>query len=78
MDEDHSPLPTGTRAAIRQSSLSGIANRYVDLTFPAGGARPRDDRRRRADRRRPTTTQVDLDQVFNTLDPPTRRASSCC
>ena len=26
--------PSGTRAAIRQSSLSGIANRYVGLTFP--------------------------------------------
>ncbi len=74
VDDAHSPLPVGTRAAIRQSSLSGIANRFVDLTFPAyrgdagqipdGGRIGADD----------TTTQVDLDQVFNTLDPRTRRA----
>jgi phospholipid/cholesterol/gamma-HCH transport system substrate-binding protein len=75
VDGDHSPLPVGTRAAIRQSSLSGIANRYVDLTFPSerhgheGGNIP-DGGEIVADR---TTTQVDLDQVFNTLDAPTRR-----
>ncbi len=74
VDEDHSPLPAGTRAAIRQSSLSGIANRYVDLTFPPhrGRAEPVPDGGRiGADR---TRTQVDLDQIFNTLDPSTRRS----
>jgi len=72
VDEDHSPLPVGTRAAIRQSSLSGIANRYMDLTFPAGrsGGEIDDGGRITAD---DTRTQVDLDQVFNTLDPATRR-----
>ena len=34
IDDDHGPLPTGTRASIRQLSQSGIANRFVDLTFP--------------------------------------------
>ncbi len=29
--DDYAPLREGTRAAIRQFSLSGIANRYVDL-----------------------------------------------
>ncbi len=74
LDQDHSPLPVGTRAAIRQSSLSGIANRYVDLTFPAGrggGRTIADGGVISADR---TRTQVDLDEVFNTLDPPTRRS----
>jgi len=74
VDEGHSPLPNGTRAAIRQSSLSGIANRYVDLTFPAGGkdrGTIADGGRISADR---TLTQVDLDEVFNTLDAPTRRS----
>lgn len=74
VDEDHSPLPSGTRAAIRQSSLSGIANRYVDLTFPAGragGGTIDDGGKIVADR---TLTQVDLDEVFNTLDAPTRRS----
>ena len=66
IDEDHAPLRRGTQAAIRQFSQSGIANRYVDLSMPANGSRQipdggtigSDD----------TTTQVDLDQLFNTLD----------
>ena len=34
VDDDYAPLPDGTHATIRQSSQSGIANRYIDLTFP--------------------------------------------
>jgi phospholipid/cholesterol/gamma-HCH transport system substrate-binding protein len=74
VQEDKAPLPTGTHARIRQFSQSGIANRYVDLDFPsgnqsngtipAGGTMPASN----------TTTQVDLDQLFNTLDPETRTA----
>ena len=73
VDAEHSPLPVGTRAAIRQSSLSGIANRYVDLNFPPHRAQEDvpDGGRIGADR---TRTQVDLDQIFNTLDPRTRDA----
>jgi phospholipid/cholesterol/gamma-HCH transport system substrate-binding protein len=73
VDRDHSPLPVGTRAVIRQFSLSGIANRYVDLRFPPyrGQRTIPDGGRIAADA---TTTQVDLDQVLNTLDPPTRAA----
>src|SRR5215208_7652697 len=29
IDDDHAPLRRGTRAIVRQASLSGIANRYV-------------------------------------------------
>jgi phospholipid/cholesterol/gamma-HCH transport system substrate-binding protein len=72
IDDDHAPLRRGTLAAIRQFSQSGIANRYVDLTMPPNGSKDipdggtihSDD----------TTTQVDLDQLFNTLDPKTRAA----
>src|SRR4051794_19170266 len=35
VDDAYAPLRRGTRATIRQTSLSGIANRYVDLTLPA-------------------------------------------
>src|SRR3954469_13531938 len=38
IDGDRAPLRQGTTAAIRQFSLSGIANRYVDLTMPPNGA----------------------------------------
>jgi phospholipid/cholesterol/gamma-HCH transport system substrate-binding protein len=67
------PLPRGTQATIRQFSLSGIANRYVDLTFPTGRSRGNldDGGSLNVDE---THTAVDLDQLFNTLDPKTRKA----
>ena len=74
IDPDHSPLPAGTRAAIRQLSQSGIANRFVDLSFPEhrqGADEIADGGRIDADS---TTTQVDLDQVLNALKPRTRKA----
>ena len=72
IDGDHSPLRQGTRAEIRQFSQSGLANRYVDLklppnsddTIPDGGVIDTDK----------TVTQVDLDELYNTLDPETRRS----
>src|SRR5436190_2753349 len=70
IDGDHAPLREGTKATIRQASQSGIANRYVDLTFPPNGAKQiPDGGELRASQ---TTTAVDLDQLFNTLDPKTR------
>jgi phospholipid/cholesterol/gamma-HCH transport system substrate-binding protein len=71
IDKDHAPLRQGTQATVRQASLSGIANRYVDLTLPGqnapeipdGGVIGQDS----------TTSAVDLDQLFNTLDAPTRK-----
>jgi phospholipid/cholesterol/gamma-HCH transport system substrate-binding protein len=74
-DSGYRPLRRGTRAIIRQASLSGVANRYVDLQLPAadhqapippGGVIDQTD----------TTTAVDLDQLFNTFDPNTRKALS--
>jgi phospholipid/cholesterol/gamma-HCH transport system substrate-binding protein len=72
IEDDHAPLRRGTLAAIRQFSQAGIANRYVDLTMPPNGGRDipdgglisSDD----------TKTQVDLDQLFNTLDAETRES----
>jgi phospholipid/cholesterol/gamma-HCH transport system substrate-binding protein len=69
-DEAYSPLPQGTHATIRSQSLSGIANRYVDLALPAepgGGTIADDGTIAQAD----TTSEVDLDQLFDTLDKPT-------
>jgi phospholipid/cholesterol/gamma-HCH transport system substrate-binding protein len=72
ISEEFAPLRRGTRAAIRATSLSGIANRYIALTpgpnneekLEDGAVLPLTD----------TTPIVDLDQLFNTLDPEARRS----
>src|SRR5919106_1509804 len=69
-DDAYSPLPAGTHATIRSQSLSGIANRYVDLGLPAepsGETIAEDGEITQAE----TTSEVDLDQLFDTLDKPT-------
>ena len=48
-DAGYRPLRRGTKAIIRQASLSGVANRYIDLQLPAGRP-PADDPRRRRHR----------------------------
>src|SRR2546423_15508902 len=66
------PLKAGTTATIRATSLSGIANRYVALDLgPENAGKIPDGGEIRADR---TTTPVDLDQLFDTLDQPTLTA----
>jgi phospholipid/cholesterol/gamma-HCH transport system substrate-binding protein len=72
IDDDHKPLRVGTRATIRQFSQSGIANRYIDLKMPNGGSEEIPDGGRIGIDR--TTTAVDLDELFNTLDPETRKS----
>jgi phospholipid/cholesterol/gamma-HCH transport system substrate-binding protein len=64
----YAPLHEGTTATIRSQSLSGVANRFVELNMPSadqrGPAIPDGGRLPLAD----TTSEVDLDQLFNTLD----------
>jgi phospholipid/cholesterol/gamma-HCH transport system substrate-binding protein len=71
VEEPYAPLHQGTTAIIRSSSLSGIANRYISLV-PGPNSAPKldDDTLLGTDK---TTTPVDLDQLFNTLDPKTRK-----
>jgi phospholipid/cholesterol/gamma-HCH transport system substrate-binding protein len=72
LEDGFAPLHKGTTAIVRSTSLSGIANRYIALTpgpdnsprIPDGGALTAEA----------TTAPVDLDQLFNTLDTPTRKA----
>jgi phospholipid/cholesterol/gamma-HCH transport system substrate-binding protein len=72
IEDDHAPLRTGTRANIRQFSQSGIANRYVDIKYPPHGGREiKDGGKIPVDS---TSTAVDLDQLFNTLDEETRKS----
>ena len=71
IDSDEGDLHRGTTATIRTNSLSGIANRYVSLqpgpnsapAVPSGGQIGADA----------TSAPVDIDQLFNTLDPRTRK-----
>ena len=70
VEDDVAPLHRGTEATIRATSLSGIANRYVSLQpgpndagqIDSGGRIDADD----------TSAPVDLDQLFNALDPGAR------
>ena len=69
---EFAPLHQGTSAVIRQTSLSGIANRYISLNLGPNSAPELKDGATIPTER--TTTPVDLDQLFNTLDPKTRAA----
>jgi phospholipid/cholesterol/gamma-HCH transport system substrate-binding protein len=70
--DEFAPLHDGTTGTIRVPSLPSIANRYISLTpgpnnapeLKGGSLIPTDR----------TTTVVDLDQLFNTLDEKTRKS----
>ena len=71
VDEPYAPLHEGTTATIRLTSLSGVANRYIALT-PAPNNKPELAAGATLGVEK-TTSVVDLDQLFNTLDPKTRK-----
>jgi phospholipid/cholesterol/gamma-HCH transport system substrate-binding protein len=70
-DSTYRPLREGTRAVVRQASLSGIANRYVDLDLGPGTSPPIPSGGIISSAQ--TTAAVDLDELFNTLNAPTRK-----
>ncbi len=74
VEDSFAPLHEGTTAVIRLTSLSGVANRYVALT-PGPNSAPdvADGGTIGTDR---TTSVVDLDQLFDTFDKPTRTGLS--
>jgi phospholipid/cholesterol/gamma-HCH transport system substrate-binding protein len=71
INDDFAPLRRGSSVTVRQTSLPSIANRYLSLhpgpnnaaEIPEGGIVDVDE----------VTNAVDLDQLFNTLDPKTRK-----
>ena len=71
IDDEAYALRQGTRAIVRAASLSGIANRYIDLQLPPGTAREIPDGGTIPQRY--TVTAVDLDEIFNVFDPETRK-----
>jgi len=74
VDKPFAPLRRGTKAIVRQASLTGVANRYVELELPPfspqatrisdGGRIDTSD----------TTAIVEFDQLLDTFDKPTRDA----
>ncbi|WP_354701331.1 hypothetical protein DSM112329_01644 [Paraconexibacter sp. AEG42_29] len=69
-DGDDWPLRVGTIAGVRAVGLSGVANRYVEITpGPEGAEEIPDGGVIRTAATRPI---VDLDQVLTALDAPTR------
>src|SRR2546423_4017269 len=68
------PLHLGTQATVRQQSLSSVANRYVDLQLAPNSNPPLQQGAVIPSAR--TTSTVDLDELFNTLDKTTRQALS--
>ena len=72
IDEGFAPLREGTLMTVRQASLSGIANRYIDLRLPPQSAPPIASGG--TIDQTATTSAVDLDQLFDTFDEDTRKA----
>jgi phospholipid/cholesterol/gamma-HCH transport system substrate-binding protein len=70
-DSDYTPLKSGTTATVRSQSLSGIANRYVELQMPAADQAGAEIKSGGTISQVNTVSEVDLDQLFNTLDKPT-------
>jgi phospholipid/cholesterol/gamma-HCH transport system substrate-binding protein len=68
----YQPLYKGTLATVRAVSLTGIANRYIDLRLPSAGA-PKIPNGGTIPTQN-TTSAVDFDELFNTLNAPTRKA----
>jgi phospholipid/cholesterol/gamma-HCH transport system substrate-binding protein len=84
VEDEFAPLKRGTTATVRSYSLSGVANRQVQLTLPAegGGASTYPGGTRAAGEEIPdggqmsqgeTVSEVDIDELFNTLDDRTVR-----
>ena len=69
-NSSYEPLHQGTEATVRLTSLSGIANRYIDLRLGPGNA-PTIPNRAASSGTENTTSAVDIDELFNTLNPPT-------
>jgi phospholipid/cholesterol/gamma-HCH transport system substrate-binding protein len=70
-DDDVAPLRTGTKATLRIASLSGSANRFVDLRIPSAGGRPIPEGG--VLQATDTTSAVEIDQLFDMFDEDTRK-----
>ncbi len=70
-NSSYKPLRQGTIATVRVPSLTSVANRYVELRLPPGNARAIPNGGTIGPQN--TNSAVDIDQIFNTLNAPTRK-----
>jgi phospholipid/cholesterol/gamma-HCH transport system substrate-binding protein len=70
VDDAYAPLRRGTQATVKPTSLSGIANRFIDLQLGPDDAQDIDDGGRIGSDH--TATAVELDEVFSLFDKETR------
>jgi phospholipid/cholesterol/gamma-HCH transport system substrate-binding protein len=68
VNDEYAPLKYGTTATVRSYSLSGVANRQVQLDLPAGGQAGEEIPDGGVMEQSDTVSEVDLDQIFNTLN----------
>ncbi len=71
VDSSYAPLKEGTTATIRSTSLSSVAGRQVSLTLPPSNTKAPAIPDGGTISLSGTTSEVDLDQLFNTLSPKT-------
>jgi phospholipid/cholesterol/gamma-HCH transport system substrate-binding protein len=70
-DSHYQPLRQGTIATVRVPSLTSVANRYVELRLAPGNAGPIPNGGTIGPQN--TNSAVDIDEIFNTLNAPTRK-----
>ena len=73
VSDPYEPLREGTTATIRSYSLSGIANRQIELDLPPDDGAGKELASGSVLDESQTVSEVDLDQLFNTLNPRTIR-----
>jgi phospholipid/cholesterol/gamma-HCH transport system substrate-binding protein len=80
IEDDHAPLPVGSRLLIRPGSLSSVANRFIEVHLPSASAGDaaageqemlEDGAVIDSDR---TTSVVEIDTFFNLFDKKTRES----
>jgi phospholipid/cholesterol/gamma-HCH transport system substrate-binding protein len=80
VDEDHAPLPQGTRLLIRPGSLSSVANRFIEVHLPSASASDASAGKQAmlddgavidSDK---TTSVVEIDTFFSMFDKKTRES----
>jgi len=79
IDEDHAPLPQGTRLLIRPGSLSSVANRFIEIHLPSASLSRANDGQEMLDDGAvidsdKTVSVVEIDTFFNLFDKKTRES----